>query len=338
MDCKIYKYEIPQIVFLQNMLHSYPRVFLFINYLLNSETLFNILIPILSGLDKDIFLRTIIGGLLADFLNSHLKWLLAEPRPHWWVLGESRRPRLVQYEGTCECTPGSPSGEAMVTAAVFFILISRLLGKFEYHVTKCWKKVIWMAYAAILILLTVSQIFLGVHFPHQCIFGVIAGLIIGGILSIPRVMDKIYSLSKIKCFTIICMMFLCDCATYMMQIYLGVDPNWSTRLAFKYCENAKAILPESLIMYSLIRNLGIFVGILSFAPLNVCRPCVSDSCKLFLRSILKIILGMLGHHYIPRHYGVYIFYGSTVSFYAVYYFILYWIFTLKWPRKLEKFD
>ncbi|XP_055685703.1 glucose-6-phosphatase 2 [Lutzomyia longipalpis] len=323
MNCKIYEYEISHNLFLQKNFHSYSNVFLFTNKCLSVSVFFNFFLPLLAGVDKDIFLRATISGLIADYVNSLSKWVLAEPRPHWWARGEHRRLRLEQYDGTCECTPGSPSSEAMVTAAVLFVVLSGLIERFQHQITPCWKKFIWMTYVLLLMLQMISQLFLGVHFLHQCLLGSITGAIIGSFLSSPRIFEEICKISKLKSCSLIVGIFLIICGSYWIQDHYGVDPNWSTRLAFLYCENANAINPEYLIMYFLMRNLGIFIGILSFAPLNYCRPFISNSCTSATTNIGKMIIGSILMRYIPRHFGVYNFYGLTVAFYAIYYFILY---------------
>ncbi|GAB0086844.1 hypothetical protein DMENIID0001_010390 [Sergentomyia squamirostris] len=258
MDCEIYQYEINQIVFLQNNFKYFSKLFLLIHDCLNAKILFNILIPLLSGLDKEIFLRTTFGALVADYLNSLFRWYFAEVRPHWWN-GEAKKVRIMQFEGTCECTPGCPSSETMILAAVLFILLSSFMKKFPQRFTSCCRTYLWMAYVSALILVSLAQVFLGVHFLHQCILGAVAGILIGSLLSSNKFTDWFLNLSKMGFHSLIISMFVSDVCSYWVQRFFGIDPNWSTKEAFKWCENSNAILPESLIMYSLMRNLGMFI-------------------------------------------------------------------------------
>ncbi|XP_059615287.1 glucose-6-phosphatase catalytic subunit 1 [Phlebotomus argentipes] len=335
-ECQIYQYEISQNVFLQSNLQNHSKFFLFLNDALNPSIFFNFLLPIVSGMDKDVFLRMTLGGLVADYCSLLMKWFLSEPRPHWWIHeNDGKRLRLQQFDGTCECTPGSPSSEIMITAALFFILISSL--EKRCSLTKCCNRLLWTSFVALMILQTIGQMFLGLHFLHQCILGAIAGTIIGCIFSSPKFIDSVFNLSRYKSSLLVIGMFATDCVTYSLLEFFGVDPNWSTRMSFMYCENSDAILPESLIIYSLMRNLGIFIGLTAFVPLSNCRPCVVDCCVSSLYTIAKITVGLLIFHYMPRHQGVYIYYITTVTFYAMYYFLLYGIFKLKLPTKLKLF-
>lgn len=156
--------------------------------------------------------------------------LLFGERPFWWI-GESRlfvnnQPKVHQFSSTCEtgpgekctrkvlltlyyfmvlnsfgCVSGSPSGHAMVTAAVWWVVVSSL-GSFLYSRTRRLVKVKpnkdkvnleavestsytcsvvvasipYLVYVVMLMAVGISRVFILAHFPHQVIAGSITGL------------------------------------------------------------------------------------------------------------------------------------------------------------------
>lgn len=57
-------------------------------------------------------------------------------------------------------------------------------------------------------------------------------------------------------------------ACYWLQKACGIDPQWSIKLAFKWCESPEHIHVATTPMFCLVRDCGIFFGIALAAPLN----------------------------------------------------------------------
>jgi undecaprenyl-diphosphatase len=105
----------------------------------------------------------VVGVLGADMLNRVLKATFERPRPELFVL-ETPFDRPV--------SASFPSGHAMA-AIVVYVLLAYLIGRLG---GKGWFKVIVNSLAAILILLIgVSRMYLGVHYPSDVIAGYLLG-------------------------------------------------------------------------------------------------------------------------------------------------------------------
>lgn len=97
--------------------------------------------------------------LLSDFLNGLVKWIFHAPRPYWI---DARVCAL-----STETSYGIPSGHAQTSLALWGLLAVMSRSRWARPVA-----------AVILFAVSLSRIYLGVHFPHD----VVTGWIIGGLL------------------------------------------------------------------------------------------------------------------------------------------------------------
>uniref|UniRef100_A0A3B4H7Q4 glucose-6-phosphatase n=1 Tax=Pundamilia nyererei TaxID=303518 RepID=A0A3B4H7Q4_9CICH len=170
--------------------------------------------------------------------------LLFGERPFWWI-GESRlfvnkQPKIHQFPSTCETGPGSPSGHAMVTAAVWWVIVSSL-GSF---LAVCSAP--YVLYVVMLVAVGISRIFILAHFPHQVVAGSITGL--------NTYYAKIIFLKKAGHFI----------KTLMLHAglkQLGIDLSWSIALAKKWCSHAEWIRLDTAPFSSLTRDCGALLGL-----------------------------------------------------------------------------
>uniref|UniRef100_A0A674JXV1 Phosphatidic acid phosphatase type 2/haloperoxidase domain-containing protein n=1 Tax=Terrapene triunguis TaxID=2587831 RepID=A0A674JXV1_9SAUR len=63
--------------------------------------------------------------------SFHYRILFGQ-RPYWWVhetgyYGNASTPVIQQFPLTCETGPGSPSGHAMGSAGVYYVMVTALL-------------------------------------------------------------------------------------------------------------------------------------------------------------------------------------------------------------------
>ena len=91
---------------------------------------FTIFCPLLFSIKSSFGLTLIWTIAVTEWFNQILKWVLMSDRPYWWVHETDVYnrtgipvPVIKQFPLTCETGPGSPSGHAMATASVWFILI-----------------------------------------------------------------------------------------------------------------------------------------------------------------------------------------------------------------------
>uniref|UniRef100_A0A3B4HCZ2 Glucose-6-phosphatase 3 n=1 Tax=Pundamilia nyererei TaxID=303518 RepID=A0A3B4HCZ2_9CICH len=180
--------------------------------------------------------------------------LLFGERPFWWI-GESRlfvnkQPKIHQFPSTCETGPGSPSGHAMVTAAVWWVIVSSL-GSFLYSLCCFGSKnaqnsAPYVLYVVMLVAVGISRIFILAHFPHQVVAGSITGL--------NTYYAKIIFLKKAGHFI----------KTLMLHAglkQLGIDLSWSIALAKKWCSHAEWIRLDTAPFSSLTRDCGALLGL-----------------------------------------------------------------------------
>jgi len=105
--------------------------------------------------DSQLGFRLLLALIGTDFLATSFKHLLHQPRPYW--IGD------VKGMGE-ETTYGIPSSHASDSLAVW--------GFIAYWMKKNW---LWAASGALVFLISLSRLYLGVHFPHD----VLAGWLIG---------------------------------------------------------------------------------------------------------------------------------------------------------------
>ncbi len=146
-------------IFFQNMgswLKTPMEVFSFFG----TENFFLLLIPALYWcVEASIGLRVGIILLLSTSINEALKLSLHGPRPFWYSTD------IIRYSS--ESSFGVPSGHAQIAFSVWGMLASTI--------GKWWG---WPIAILIIAMIGISRLYLGVHFPHD----VILGLLIGALL------------------------------------------------------------------------------------------------------------------------------------------------------------
>jgi len=124
------------------------------------EGFFAILVPFVYWcVDAALGARLLAALVFSDFLNGLAKLAFHAPRPYW----VSPQVKALSLEPSY----GIPSGHAQ-TSVLFWGLVSRSL-------SRPWVPV---AAAAVVLAISVSRVYLGVHFPHD----VLAGWMIGAVL------------------------------------------------------------------------------------------------------------------------------------------------------------
>ncbi|MFN2237245.1 MAG: phosphatase PAP2 family protein [Anaerolineales bacterium] len=110
-------------------------------------------------IDPSLGFRVFMVLLSTDIIATSFKQLLHQPRPYW--ISD------VQHLGAEETSYGIPSSHASDSLAVW--------GYLAYQVKKGW---MWVASIAIILLISFSRLYLGVHFPHDLIAGWLIGLVV----------------------------------------------------------------------------------------------------------------------------------------------------------------
>jgi membrane-associated phospholipid phosphatase len=106
--------------------------------------------------NRQLGVRVFLVLLSTDFVSTSLKIILHQPRPYW----------LGEVKGlTEEPSYGVPSSHASDTFAVW--------GYLAYYVKKGW---FWVTAVILILMIGISRVYLGVHFPHDVIVGWLVGL------------------------------------------------------------------------------------------------------------------------------------------------------------------
>jgi membrane-associated phospholipid phosphatase len=146
-------------IFLQNLgswLKTPMEVFSFFG----NEYFFLLLLPALYWcVEAGIGLRVGIILLLSTSVNDSLKLFFHGPRPYWYSTD------VINYAS--ETSFGAPSGHAQIAVGVWGMMAARI--------RKWWG---WLIAILIVLLIGISRLYLGVHFPHDVILGWLIGALL----------------------------------------------------------------------------------------------------------------------------------------------------------------
>lgn len=132
--------------------------------IIGSEPFFLFLAPTIYWCIDPIFgLRAGLFLLINVGINSVLKILFHFPRPYWYS-GD-----VIAYGA--ESSFGLPSGHAQTSVVVW--------GTIAHYIHKWW---VWILAILMMLLIGLSRIYLGVHFPSDVLFGWLIGIVVLWIL------------------------------------------------------------------------------------------------------------------------------------------------------------
>ncbi|KAH9369249.1 hypothetical protein HPB48_003093 [Haemaphysalis longicornis] len=171
---------------LQNRFQHQHGLFFAVSNFGDPRYAFLIFAPLIYCLDWKVGRRLMWVTIIAEWSNQVLKWMLHGERPYWWVhetdvynrTGHGAAPSIRQYSLTCETGPGSPSGHAMVSAAIWYIILDFAMRRTgcAQQMGKAWAcSFQWCAYTALLCVVSLSRVYIAAHFPHQCLMGMVIG-------------------------------------------------------------------------------------------------------------------------------------------------------------------
>ncbi|XP_051968432.1 glucose-6-phosphatase a, catalytic subunit, tandem duplicate 1 [Xyrauchen texanus] len=255
-------------IHLQTEYRDYVNVFQWVSSVADLHTTFFVFFPIWFYLRRDVAVKLIWVAVVGDWLNLVLKWVLFGERPYWWVhetnfYGPLKHPELQQFPITCETGPGSPSGHAMGSAGIWYVMVTAVLSiaaerKIPALHYRFLQLMLWILLGLVELLVCMSRVFLAAHFPHQVVSGVISGIVVAEISS--RV-QWIYNASLKKYFSVTLFLLLFAVGFYVLLKALGVDLLWTLAKAQKWCINPDWVLMDTTPFASLLRNMGTLFGL-----------------------------------------------------------------------------
>uniref|UniRef100_A0A8C9T4X6 glucose-6-phosphatase n=2 Tax=Scleropages formosus TaxID=113540 RepID=A0A8C9T4X6_SCLFO len=211
-------------------------------------------------------------AVIGDWFNLIFKWILFGHRPYWWVhetqfYQNNSHPHLEQFHITCETGPGSPSGHAMGSSSVWYVIVTSVLHltqpsksgprHWNHRLWITWS-LLWIAFWIIQIIVCISRVFVATHFPHQVILGVLAGVLVAEAFehlpSIHTANLNVYIQTNL---------FLLSFASgfYLLHRMANIDLMWSVPKAKKWCVDPAWIHLDSSPFAGLVRNSGALLGL-----------------------------------------------------------------------------
>lgn len=268
MDTLLYDYSIPAISRLQGSLSDAAPFMQLMSTVFDPKYAFLVYSPLAYLLDAKVGKKLIMTTVIAEWLNQILKWFLHGERPYWYVHSSGHfDPQLTpikQFPITCELGPGHPSGHAMVTAAVWYVILSSLQEahtnyqrqrkqSLELQASAGLQAATWSLYGLLLAVVSVSRVFLGCHFPHQCLAGAALGLLLAKWISQRHIVAAHYVGASV-------LLFASAFGTFGLLQMLGLDPSWTIKLATSHCAKREYIHMDTAPFFSIMRYCGFALG------------------------------------------------------------------------------
>lgn len=156
---EIYDQGVQQILWLQQFSPAFDWFFLLLTAL-GDEPFFLVLLPLVYwSVERRMGARLAVLLLISITVNTLAKMLINEPRPFTY---DPRVQPLVQPESA-----GFPSGHAQNTTVLWLYL--------SLYFRRAW---LWVLAGLLLILVPLSRLYLGVHFPTDLLGGYLIGLLV----------------------------------------------------------------------------------------------------------------------------------------------------------------
>lgn len=266
MDTLLYVKSIPLISSLQVVFRDQADFMQLMSVVFDPKYAFLIYSPIAYLIDHKLGKKLILTTVIAEWLNMILKWLFHGERPYWYVHSSGHfNPEEVpieQFPITCELGPGHPSGHAMLTAAVWYTILEAAVQAYNKHLIdnniqanylRPFKLTIWSSFVLLLITVSVSRVFLGCHFPHQCLAGAILGILVARFVSRLETSARHFIGASI-------IMLTSAFGTFLLLQALGFDPAWTIKLATTHCVKREYIHLDTAPFFSIMRYCGFALG------------------------------------------------------------------------------
>ncbi|XP_005394546.1 PREDICTED: glucose-6-phosphatase [Chinchilla lanigera] len=279
--------------------------FILVSVLADLRNAFYVLFPIWFHLQEAVGIRLLWVAVIGDWLNLVFKWILFGQRPYWWVrdtdyYSNTSTPLIKQFPVTCETGPGSPSGHAMGTAGVYYVMVTSILSIFQgkkkpTYRFRCLSAVLWLLFWAVQLSVCLSRIYLAAHFPHQVVAGVLSGIVVAETFHHVR---GIYDASLRKYVLVTGFLFGFAVGFYLLLRALGVDLLWTLEKAKRWCERPEWVHIDTTPFASLLKNLGTLLGL----GLALHSGMYRQGCRGQLQGQLPFRLGCIGASLVLLHF------------------------------------
>jgi membrane-associated phospholipid phosphatase len=239
---------------------------------LGTEEFFMLALPILYWcVDSMLGIRVALLLMFSTSLNGALKLAFHAPRPYWYS------PNV--HGLASETSFGFPSNHSQNAAVLWGLMAA--------YIRKWWA---WLAAVLIILFIGLSRLYLGVHFPHDVLFGwLIGGLILWMTL---RFWDPLAVWAKkqtarwqvLAAFLVSLVLFLLPLIPY---IWLKIT-NWQPSQVWASYDAAKAISIEDC-----ATSAGTFFGLLVGLVWLARQGGFQTKC-VWWKLVLRYLLGVAG--------------------------------------------
>lgn len=243
---------------LQRQTRTYERFWLVVTHLGDPKAAFLLVFPFTYFVSKRAGIAVLWVAAISEWLNLVFKWILFGQRPFWWIGETSLSANVQQFASTCETGPGSPSGHAMVTAAVWWVVVSSLRKAIQSKTNSAIVAAFpYLFYVVALVAVGLSRIYILAHFPHQVVAGCITGFILGVFLGqrVPEGRPLLFF------FRVSFGLLLGTLLFYVALKQIKVDFSWSIPLAKKWCRRPEWVRLDTTPFSSLTRDCGALLGL-----------------------------------------------------------------------------
>lgn len=276
MSEPVYQVGIQLILYLQGLGSWLTPLMVFFSYLGN-ELFFLLIMPIFYwsidsalGLRLGLYLMTSLG------INSAFKLLFHAPRPYWYTA------QVKAYAS--EASFGIPSGHAQ-NAMILWVALA-------FNLKRAW---LWVLSILIILIIGISRMYLGVHFPTDALAGWLIGFLL--LLILTRLEKPIIAWAKVhnlleKLAGALTLCLLLILFSVLARLSIGA---WT--IPDQWIENARIAFPNDPIdpfaLSGVVSSAGAFFGLAAGAIFMQEKGGYSAGGDLWKR-VVRYILGLIG--------------------------------------------
>ncbi|XP_026722925.1 glucose-6-phosphatase 3 [Athene cunicularia] len=276
--------------------------------LADPKSIFTIFFPLAYFLDRKVGVSVLWIGLVSEWLNVVLKWLLFGERPFWWVhesgLSTKELVTLRQFPLSCETGPGSPSGHCMIMGAALWPLVTALAARRSRSLVA--KLAPFGTYALLQLAVGLSRVFILAHFPHQVVGGILAGAALGWGLQARTPATRTLGFFVATALALL----LSSLALHGLVTTAGIDIDWSIRLATKWCSDPSWLRLDTRPFASVCRvaSSALGLGLATGFPLH--RGERLDARQRVASAVLALV-AIQGLHRLPQPADAMLWYSTS---------------------------
>uniref|UniRef100_A0A8C0TCW4 Glucose-6-phosphatase n=2 Tax=Canis lupus familiaris TaxID=9615 RepID=A0A8C0TCW4_CANLF len=235
--------------------------FILVSVIADLRNAFYVLFPIWFHLREAVGIKLLWVAVIGDWLNLVFKWMerwVVDGQTDGWM--DTGQPLEVSQMETFHLYP---SGHAMGTAGVYYVMVTSTLSIFRgrkrpTYRFRCLNILLWLGFWAVQLNVCLSRIYLAAHFPHQVVAGVLSGIAVAETF---RHIQSIYNASLKKYFLITFFLFSFAIGFYLLLKGLGVDLLWTLEKARRWCERPEWVHIDTTPFASLLKNVGTLFGL-----------------------------------------------------------------------------